>query len=74
MLQKIFADLTPEAPDYEFRDIIRTIRSPTLVLWGALDRVIAQGNAEAFTLLIPNARKYIFEDAGHMPMIERPEK
>ncbi|GAA3961802.1 alpha/beta fold hydrolase [Allohahella marinimesophila] len=74
VLEKIYADLTPEEPNYEFRDIIRNIRSPTLVLWGALDRVIAQGNAEAFTLLIPNARKFIFEDAGHMPMLERPEK
>tara|TARA_R100000306_G_scaffold62400_2_gene69523 strand:+ start:1100 stop:2221 length:1122 start_codon:yes stop_codon:yes gene_type:complete len=74
VLEKIYTDLSPEEPDYEFRDIIRKIRSPTLVLWGALDRVIAQGNAEAFTLLIPNARKFIFEDAGHMPMLERPGK
>ena len=74
VLQKIFADLSAEKPNYEFRKIIKNIRSPTLVLWGALDRVLAQGNAEAFTLSIPNARKYIFEDAGHMPMVERPEK
>jgi len=30
-------------------------------------------DATEFERLIPNSRKVIFEDTGHVPMLERPE-
>jgi pimeloyl-ACP methyl ester carboxylesterase len=30
-------------------------------------------DADEFERLIPNARKVIFDDTGHVPMLERPE-
>jgi len=32
------------------------------------------GDAAEFERLIPNARKVIFEDTGHVAMLERPDR
>lgn len=46
---------------------------PTLVLWGASDRIVAPSYGEAYSALIPNARFAAIEAAGHHPEIERPD-
>ena len=49
------------------------IRVPTLVLWGASDRVVTPDYGRAYAGLIPGARFELIEAAGHHPEIERPE-
>jgi pimeloyl-ACP methyl ester carboxylesterase len=58
--------------DYDVRERLPEIACPTLVVWGERDRVITVRDADAFAELIPNARKVIFEDTGHLAMLERP--
>jgi pimeloyl-ACP methyl ester carboxylesterase len=58
--------------DYDYRERLGEIACPTLIVWGACDKVVTAKDAELYEQLIPNARKVIFEDTGHMSMIERP--
>ncbi len=50
------------------------IRVPTLMLWGAGDRVVTPDYGRAYSRLIPGARFEIIEEAGHHPEIEQPER
>lgn len=58
--------------DYPIRERLGEIACPTLIVWGDEDRLIPVADADLFESLIPNARKVIFEDTGHMAMLERP--
>jgi pimeloyl-ACP methyl ester carboxylesterase len=48
------------------------IAVPTLVLWGASDRVVTPAYGRAYAARIPGARFEIIEAAGHHPEIEQP--
>jgi pimeloyl-ACP methyl ester carboxylesterase len=58
--------------DYDVRDRLPEIACPTLIVWGDHDRLINVSDADVFEQLIPDSRKVIFEDTGHMAMLERP--
>ena len=58
--------------DYDFRERLPDIGCPTMVVWGEKDMIIPVRDAETFVSLIPGARKVVFEDTGHVPMLERP--
>ena len=58
--------------EYDFRERLSEIGCPTLVVWGEKDMIIPVRDADMFVSLIPGARKLIFEDTGHVPMLERP--
>ncbi|MDX6565629.1 MAG: hypothetical protein QOE10_1291 [Gaiellales bacterium] len=58
--------------DYDFRDRLREIACPTLIVWGDGDRLINVRDADVFAELIPGSRLVVFEDTGHMAMLERP--
>jgi pimeloyl-ACP methyl ester carboxylesterase len=58
--------------EYDLRERFPEIACPTLVVWGENDALIGVADADVFVELIPNARKVIFEDTGHMAMLERP--
>jgi pimeloyl-ACP methyl ester carboxylesterase len=58
--------------EYDFSDRLAEIVCPTLIVWGDRDRVITVRDAERFAELIPGARKVVFEDTGHVAMMERP--
>jgi len=60
--------------DYPIRDRLPDIACPTLVVWGARDRLVPVRDADVFEELIPDARKVVFEDTGHVAMFERPER
>lgn len=58
--------------DYDFRDRLGEVACPTLIVWGDKDRVITARDADRFADLIPGSRKVVYEDTGHMAMLERP--
>jgi pimeloyl-ACP methyl ester carboxylesterase len=58
--------------DYDFRERLPEIACPTLIVWGDGDRLISVRDADVFAELIPNSRKVIFKDTGHLVMLERP--
>jgi pimeloyl-ACP methyl ester carboxylesterase len=66
-MQALAAHLT-----YDFRNRLGEIACPTLIVWGADDRVVTVRDASVFTELIPNSRAVIYEDTGHVAMLERP--
>jgi len=47
---------------------------PTLIIWGARDSLIPVAHAHAAHAAIPGSRLEIFEDAGHFPHCEAPER
>jgi pimeloyl-ACP methyl ester carboxylesterase len=49
------------------------ISCPTLVLTGSEDEIIPPGNADALCRLIPQAKKVVFPEMGHLLLIEDPE-
>lgn len=53
---------------------IKTIEAPTLLMWGKHDHWIPVKFAKQFQEDLPNDRLIIYEDAGHVPMEEIPEK
>jgi pimeloyl-ACP methyl ester carboxylesterase len=67
-----FLDAFKAILDYDFRDRLPEIERPTLIVWGRDDRIVPVGGAYRYEQLIPGARRMIFEDTGHVPMIERP--
>jgi pimeloyl-ACP methyl ester carboxylesterase len=57
---------------YDFRDRLPDIRQPTLIVWGEKDSIIPVRDAQEFERLIPDSRKVVMEDTGHVAMAERP--
>jgi pimeloyl-ACP methyl ester carboxylesterase len=58
--------------DYPIRDRLGEIACPTLIVWGAEDWIVPVRDADDFEQLIPNARKVVWAQTGHMAMLERP--
>jgi pimeloyl-ACP methyl ester carboxylesterase len=50
------------------------IHVPTLLLWGASDRVVTPEYGRAYSALIPGSRFAPIDEAGHHPEIEQPER
>ena len=49
------------------------VSTPTLLVWGAHDRLAPLVCAEAWRKEIPNATLRVFEDSGHVPHLEEPD-
>jgi pimeloyl-ACP methyl ester carboxylesterase len=47
---------------------------PTLIVWGARDTLIPVSHARAAADAIPGSRLVVFEDTGHFPHCEAPER
>jgi pimeloyl-ACP methyl ester carboxylesterase len=67
-----FNDALRASLDYDFRDRLPDIRQPTLIVWGENDSIIPVKDAHEFERLIPDSRKVVMTDTGHIPMAERP--
>jgi pimeloyl-ACP methyl ester carboxylesterase len=60
---------------YSFRDHLKGIEVPVLVVWGRNDMLVPSSDAREFVELIgDNARRVMFEDTGHLSMVERPSR
>jgi pimeloyl-ACP methyl ester carboxylesterase len=67
-----FDDALRACLEYDFRDRLPEIRQPTLIVWGEKDSIIPVRDAHEFERLIPDSRKVVMQDTGHIPMAERP--
>ncbi len=68
-LAAIFDDLQKSAP---LTDRLGQIEAPALVLWGSEDALIHVSGAERWHELMPNSQLQVWENIGHMPMLEIP--
>jgi pimeloyl-ACP methyl ester carboxylesterase len=50
------------------------IKAPTLVVWGADDRLFPLAYGQAYQKAIPGARLATIERCGHLPPVEAPER
>jgi pimeloyl-ACP methyl ester carboxylesterase len=77
----------PTAPDPGFRpaleaskrswsdgwcDTLTEIECPTLIVWGARDSLLPLRHGREWARRIRSSRLEVIEDAGHVPMLERP--
>ncbi|MGI8803459.1 MAG: alpha/beta fold hydrolase [Solirubrobacteraceae bacterium] len=69
-----FDDALEAMTCYPIRDRLGEIAAPTLIVWGGEDRLVPVGDADEFEWLIPDSRKLIYPDTGHMAMLERPRR
>jgi pimeloyl-ACP methyl ester carboxylesterase len=60
--------------DYPLRDRLPEIACPTLLVWGRGDRIVPVADADVFEELVPDARKVVWDDTGHVPMLEHPDR
>ncbi|MGH9840598.1 MAG: alpha/beta fold hydrolase [Blastocatellia bacterium] len=51
---------------------IKTIKAPTLVVWGREDRLTPLAMGEAFAKDIPGAQLLVFDQCAHVPQMEKP--
>src|SRR5579862_4433066 len=59
-------------PDRGLKKRAYRIAAPTLLLWGASDKVIPPAYAREFQKHIRNSRVHLIKEAGHMVMYEQP--
>jgi pimeloyl-ACP methyl ester carboxylesterase len=69
-----FLDALQAILDYDFERRVPEIECPTLIVWGRNDEIVPVEDAYEYERLIPGSRKVIFEDTGHVPMVERPAR
>jgi pimeloyl-ACP methyl ester carboxylesterase len=68
-----FDDALRASLDYDFRERLPDVGVPTLIVWGEKDAIIPVRDANEFERLIPDSRKVVMRDTGHIPMAERPQ-
>ncbi len=68
-----FMDALDALLDYDFTHSVDDIACPTLLIWGREDMIVPVGDADEYERLIPHSRKVIFDETGHVPMLERPQ-
>jgi pimeloyl-ACP methyl ester carboxylesterase len=55
-------------------DCLPSLKIPTLVVWGARDRVFPESQARVAAARLPEGSLAIVPDCGHMPHVERPDR
>jgi abhydrolase domain-containing protein 6 len=68
---KLFDDFLAGGVDKLDR-LAPAIQAPTLVIWGADDRICHVSTVDRILSLIQNCRAYIIHGCGHIPMVEYP--
>lgn len=72
LLDKIFDQIAEEALHNPLNDRLKEIKLPTQIIWGRHDRLLDVSCAIVQHEAIPHSELVIFEDVGHVPMIEKP--
>jgi pimeloyl-ACP methyl ester carboxylesterase len=73
LYQKIFKQLLSSV-DSPLEVVLEGLPVPTLIIWGAQDRVLHVSGAKILESVIPKARVEVIDAVGHLPMIEKPEE
>jgi len=60
--------------DAQAAELIKTIGQPTLILWGAQDRLIPEPSGQRFHQDIAGSQYVVFDGLGHVPQEEDPQR
>jgi pimeloyl-ACP methyl ester carboxylesterase len=63
--QTIYTDPVPR---------LKSIKAPTLLLWGEQDQMIPSGNAQRYASQLVNVKTVLIPQLGHVLQEEQPEK
>ena len=61
----------PRSHDPNLRKWLHRIKLPTLLIWGAEDRVFPRPYAYVYQQLIPGATAVVLPECGHLPQVEK---
>jgi|TARA_B110000908_G_scaffold62218_1_gene75489 pimeloyl-ACP methyl ester carboxylesterase len=53
---------------------LKSIHTPTLLIWGAKDTWIPLDNGKRMNALLPNSKLVVLQNSGHVPMEENPKE
>jgi pimeloyl-ACP methyl ester carboxylesterase len=72
--QKIFKQISATTDTTGLESALNASVVPTLIVWGANDRVLHYSGAKILASVMPKAQVAVMEGVGHLPMIEKPEE
>jgi pimeloyl-ACP methyl ester carboxylesterase len=61
-------------PDKGLRKRLYRVKAPTLLVWGAQDRLVDPAYGDEFAATIAGARLEVIDGAGHLPQLEQAER
>ncbi|HTF20526.1 MAG TPA: alpha/beta hydrolase, partial [Chryseolinea sp.] len=64
--------LARAAQRHNVADLLYSVSTPTLLIWGRQDTVTPPEVAEEFHALLPLSEMVILDHCGHVPMMEQP--
>lgn len=67
---RIFTQMVETMPALE--QTAAGLKTPTLIVWGELDRILDVSGASILHQALPNSQLIIMPDIGHLPMLEAP--
>jgi len=53
-------------------DIVKTIKRPTLIIWGRQDGLVSLADGERFNREIAGSKMIVIDECGHVPNVEKP--
>ena len=71
---KIFKQLHSPRDVQPLEALLKGLTVPTLIVWGAQDRVLHVSGAKILEAVMPNANAAVMDAVGHLPMIEKPKE
>jgi len=71
-LDHIFWVIANEGRDHPLNERLGEVKVPTLIVWGRHDKLLDVSCVPVLEAGIAGSRSHIFEDVGHVPMIEVP--
>jgi pimeloyl-ACP methyl ester carboxylesterase len=61
-------------PDKGLSKRLYRVKAPTLLVWGARDRLVDPAYGDAFAAAIDDSRLEVVDGAGHLPQLEQAER
>jgi pimeloyl-ACP methyl ester carboxylesterase len=72
LYSSIFEQVGPRGTMLDER--LRSLATPTLVVWGKEDRALNPKAADVYEAAMPNAEVMLMDGVGHLPMVESPKE
>ena len=60
--------------DYPIKDRLDDVKCPTLIVWGRKDFLVPVKDAYVFDELVPDSKLIVYDDVGHIAMLEVPDR
>jgi pimeloyl-ACP methyl ester carboxylesterase len=73
-LGRVMWALRHDLTSYHLHGHVERLTMPTLVIWGARDRLLPYGPVPGFTRRLPDGELEVIESCGHMAIIEQPDE